>query len=200
MTTQNEGKTTEQKARRHYWLREDFDELIAVIPSADVPMPGDRDASCSLVYPKSTQGAAAELKLRGLTCDEALLTRLAVEGVTNPDRGHSLVTDKEGNAGTVPSDSILSWSKEAIDRAAEWLYDNEHWDSWTHFCWVANLRFGQAVKAHRVACVKYGLGFSLSFDVPGLVTVIEPSPQSQDCAHIRFFRMGTKLVSQEKSE
>lgn len=192
MTT-NEPTMQDQPAKAHYWLREDFDELIGVIPGADLPMRGDRDASCSLVYPKSTKGAAAELKLRGLQCDESLLARLVDEGVVEPERGHSLVSDQQGNVGTVPSERLIMWSKKAIDAAAEWLYDNEHWGSWTHFCWVANLRYGQAVKAHRVTCIKYGLGFHVGFDVPGLVTVIEPAREEDGYARIAFHPMGTKL-------
>jgi len=185
--------------KRHYWLREDFDELIGVIPGADMPMASDRDASCSLVYPKSTQGAAAELKLRGLKCDGHLLQELVDKGIVNPGRGQALMADEKGNAMYGPSDHVLFWGKEHIDAAAEWLYENEHWDSWAHFCWVANLRFGQAVKAHRVACVRHRLGFHLSFDVPGLVTVIEPAKDGDGYARIQFFPAGTKLETREGS-
>ncbi|MBN2583969.1 MAG: hypothetical protein JXL80_12960 [Planctomycetes bacterium] len=185
--TENGNKVAERKARGHYFLREDFEELMGVIPNIDVPTGGDALASCSLVYPKHTAGAVAELKLRGLTCDGELLVKLVEEGIVSP----KLMAGSKG---------IHLWDRGDIDAAAEWLYENEHWDSWTHFCWVSNLRFGQAVKAHRVACVKYGLGFALSFDVPGLVTVIEPSPECADYARIRFFPMGTKLGPQEASE
>lgn len=196
MTT-NEGNMQDRPVQRHYWLREDFDELISVIPGADLPMRGDRDASCSLVYPKSTKGAAAELKLRGLQCDEAMLARLVDEGVVEPDRGQSLVSDQEGNVGTVPSERLLMWSREAIDAAAEWLYDHERWTSWTHFCWVANLSYGQAVKAHRVACIKHRLGFHVGFDVPGLVTVIEPHKEEGGYARVRFYPRDVKLQPKE---
>jgi len=195
MSTQSNGMpVTEKKELRHYWLREDFDELIGVIPGADMPMAGDRDASCSLVYPKSTQGAVAELKLRGIACDGEKLLDIVAEGIVKPEAGTSLVTDAAGNVGTEPSTRILYWSKEDIDAAAEYLYGEGCWGSWTHFCWVTNLRFGQAVKAHRVACVKYGLGFALSFDVPGFVTVIDPAEDATvNYARIRFYPMGTKL-------
>jgi len=195
MMTQSEDKSlTQQKSHRHYWLREDFDELIGVIPGADMPMAGDRKASCSLVYPKWTEGAVAELKLRGLDCNGAMLLTLAEKGIVNPQRGTSVVSDDKGNVSTVPSDRVMMWSKADIDAAAEYLYDNDFWGHWTHFCWVANVRYGQAVKAHRVACLKYGLGFSLGFDVPGLVTVIEPAADAgANYAHIYFYQAGTKL-------
>lgn len=175
---------TEHQTKRHYWLRDDFEELIRVIPGADFPMPNDANSSSSLVYPKHTKGAVAELKLRGLRCDGALLTRLAEDGIVNP----------KPMAG---SEHILLWDRADIDAAADWLYDNEHWDSWTHFCWASNVRFGQAVKAHRVACARYGLGFNLSFDVLGLVTVIEPATDPDDFAWIRFYPTGTKVEAKE---
>lgn len=169
---------------RHYWLREDFEELIGVIPSEEIEFPGDRDASCTLAYPKSTKGAVAELKLRGLKCDGYLLTKLADDGIVKPKL-------------MAGSKQILEWDRADIDAAAEWLYENKQWDSWTHFCWVANLRFGQAVKAHRVACVRHHLGFHLSFDVPGLVAVIEPAKDGDGYALIQFFPAGTKLDARD---
>jgi len=199
MTSENVTRT-QGTSRKHYWLREDFEEMMRVIPEIDRRDSGSEDASCTLAYPKSTRGAVGELRLRGLTCDGDLLVKLVDDGVVDPGRGHSLVTDKEGNVGMVPSTRLLMWDRKDIDAAAEWLYENERWGSWTHFCWVSNLRYGQAVKAHRVACVKYGLGFTLSFDVPGLLTVIEPSPECADYAYIRFYPMGTKLVPQGASE
>lgn len=194
----NDGNVNGGPGKRHYWVREDFDELIGVIPGADIPMRSDHDASCSLVYPKSTKGAAAELKLRGLECDEALLAKLVDEGVIEPDRGQSIVTDQQGNVGTVPSERLVLWTKQNIDAAAEWLYDNDRWTSWTHFCWVSNLRYGQAVKAHRVTCIKYDLGFHVGFDVPGLVTVIEPARDQGGYARVQFHPMGTRLEPKQE--
>lgn len=193
----------QQTVRRHYWLREDFDELIGVIPGADMALGNDRDASASLVYPKSLKGAVAELKLRGIDCDAATLQDLVANGVVKPKRGTSMSFDKDGKTPVFnESESIQFWSKEDIDRAAEHLYDEGRWGHWTHFCWVSNLRFGQAVKAHRVACIRHNLGFHVSFDVLGLVTVIDPSPNCEDYARIRFFPMGTRLeaATQEVSE
>jgi len=184
------------KSRRHYWLREDFDELISVIPGSDLPVGGGGSTSCSLVYPKLTGGAVAELKLRGLSCNAEMLVHLAEKGIVSPQASKSTVADGKSEVGTAPSTrgELLSWSKADIDAAAEYLYENDFWDSWTHFCWVGNLRYGQAVKAHRVACLKYDKGFSVGFDVPGFVTVIEPAADaSVDYARIRFLPGGTKL-------
>jgi len=192
----NENGQMQTKDHRHYWLREDFDELIGVIPGADLPVGGGGSASCSLVYPKWTRGAVAELKLRGLECDAAMLVQMAEKGVVNPQRGASVVCDGQSEVEAVPPGDVMtwSWSKADIDAAAEYLYDEGHWGSWTHFCWVANLRYGQAVKAHRVACLKYDKGFSLNFDVPGFVTVIEPAADaSVDYARVQFYPGGTRL-------
>jgi len=202
MNMQNETtQAPNHKELRHYWLREDFDELIGVIPGADVPLPGDKDSSSSLVYPKSTKGAVAELKLRGIDCNGAMLQRLADDGIVKPECGTSVVTDDEGDIKTEASSRILYWGSQDIDAAAEYLYNEGCWGRWTHFCWVANLRFGQAVKAHRVTCVNHGLGFHLSFDIPGFVTLIEPAEDATaDFARIRFYPNGTKLVPQEASQ
>lgn len=180
--------------KRHYWLREDFDELMGVLPG-DGMYPGARDSSMSLTYPKSTKGAAAELKLRGLQCDEATLIFLADKGIVTPERGHSVVSDDKGNVSTVPSGVIAYWSKETIDAAAEWLYANDQWSHWTHFCWVSNLRYGQAVRAHRYMCARHGLGWVTSFDALGVVTVIEAPPVNgpDDYARVRFYPQGTKV-------
>lgn len=172
------------EAKRHYWLRDDFEELMGVIPGADIPMPNDAESSSSLVYPKHTKGAVAELKLRGLTCDGALLTKLAENGIVNPK--------------PMPgSQSILLWDRADIDAAADWLYDNEYRDPWTQFCWVSNVRFGQAVKAHRVASVRHGWGFSLSFDPIGRVAVIEPATEPDGFAWVRFYPAGTDVGPKE---
>lgn len=154
--TNSVGDVRPQK--RHYWTREDFEALIEVIPGSDMTRVGSEKSGISLVYPKHTEGAAAELKIRGLDCDGYLLQKLIDEGVVAPKM-------------TTGSQPIPVWDRNDIDTAAEWLYENDRWSSWTHFCWVANLRYGQAVKAHRVACVRNDLGFQVGFDVPGLVTV-----------------------------
>ena len=46
----------------------------------------------------------------------------------------------------------------------------------------------------------YGLGLSLSFDVLGLVTVIEPAEDPDDYAHIRLFPKGTVVEPQEAAK
>ena len=172
----------------HYWVREDFDYLMGLIPDLGFPIPHDRDSGTSIRYTKSTEGAVRELKLRGLQADGFLVTKLTEKGILNPERGHSLAVDEKDELTTVPSTRILSWDKEQIDAAAEWLYQHDYWGSWTHFCWVANLRFGQAVKAHRVACARYGLAFQTGFDIPGFLTVIEPAQDAtRNYATVSFY-------------
>jgi hypothetical protein len=192
--------TTEERAvpkagrqKRHYWLREDFDRLMELLPAADREMlkemlpeselAADRSSSSSLIYPKTIEGAFRELRLRGLKCDAADLLHLVEQRIVQP-------------AGEL---SNLQWSKVDIDAAAEWLYENERWDSWTHFCYVCNLRFGQCVQAYRVAAARFSWGFSLSFDPLGRVTVIEPPADPDDYARIRFFPKGTTVEPKEVS-
>lgn len=86
-----------EKDKVHYWVREDFDELMGLLPGADMAMPNSATSGSSLFYPKHTEGAVAELKMRGLVCDCYLLTQLAEQGVVTPGRGESMVTDDEGN-------------------------------------------------------------------------------------------------------
>lgn len=179
----NAMSLTEQRTKRHYWLRDDFEEMIRVIPGADMPMGADAKSSSSLVYPKNTEGAFRELRLRGLQCDAATLMELAEKQIVRPTGGLS----------------DLEWDRDDIDAAADWLYDNQRWGSWTHFCWVSNVRFGQAVKAHRVTCARYGLGFNLSFDVLGMVTIVEPATDSESYAWIRFCPAGTAIETKETS-
>ena len=176
----SENSTRTESDKRHYWLREDFDHLMGLLPAANREMPGDRSSSSSLAYPKYTEGAMRELRLRGLDCDGGLLERLADEGLVQP----TLMAGSEG---------IRQWTKEDIDAAAEWLYNNERWSSWTHYCWVSNLRYGQCVKAFRVAAARFGLPFSLGFDPLGLVTVIEPAEDPDDYAYVQFFPKGTQV-------
>jgi len=179
--------------KRHYWLREDFEPLMDLLPAVDraklkellsegKEFPGERSSSCSLVYPKTTEGAFRELRLRGLRCSASTLLQLVEQKIVRP-------------AGEL---SNLQWSQEDIDAAAEWLYENERWDSWTHFCWVCNLRFGHCVRAYRVAAARYGWGFSLSFDPLGRTTVIEPAENPDDYARIRFYPKGTEVGTVEE--
>lgn len=170
--------------RHHYWLREDFDHLMGVLPAADHEFPNDRNTSSSLFYPKTTEGAFRELRLRGLQCDEATLLRLVEQQVVTP-------------AG---EPAALQWSKHDIDAAAERLYENGDRNPWTQFCWVGNLRYGQCVKAYRVASARFGLPFSMDFDPLGLVTVIEPASSPDEYARVRFFPKGTILEPQEDSD
>lgn len=172
---ENEIERTDDK--RHYFLREDFDELMALAPLADVPDPNDRNSSVALSYPKSIEGAFRELRFRGFKVDAADLMRLVEEKIVVPDG----------------SLSSQEWDKQHIDAAAEWLYDHEQWNSWTHYCWVNNLRYGQCLKAHRAAGVKYGLPMSMSWDAIGLNSTIESPEDPNDYAFVRFFPRGTEL-------
>ncbi len=166
MTTTHENVGLE---KRHYWVREDFDHLMELLPAQDHEFPGDRRSSSSLTYPKSTEGAFRELRLRGLHVDGIYLWQLAEKGIVRPGG------IRPGFTWT--GEDFLEWSKEDIDAAAEWIYSNDpsKWSSWTHYCWVNDLSFGQCVKAFRVAAARYNLGFSLGFDPIGKVTVIEPA-------------------------
>jgi hypothetical protein len=170
--------------KSHYWLRRDFDNLMGLLPGAEIALPNGNRLGHTLQYPKHVEGAIAELKLRGLECDAATLESLVAEGVVNPER-------------MPESDGIKMWSKDDIDAAAEYLYDHDKWSPWTAFCFVSNIRFGQAVKAYRVAAARYNLGFTLNFDLPGLVTVIEPGDSPDDYAWITFYPGDTKLRPRE---
>ncbi len=172
----------------HYWLREDFDDLMDLVSQVEraalqaglagkYKLPGEHACGAVLAYPKTTAGAYRELRLRGLTCDVPMLVGLVGQGVVRP-------------AG---EPSNLQWSKHDIDAAAEWLYEEGHWDSWTHFCWVCNLRFGQCVKAYRVAAARFGWEFSLSWDLAGRVFVAEPAEEPDAYAFIRFYPQDARL-------
>lgn len=166
--------------KKHYWLREDFDTLMSLLPGADVRLPHSNTLGHSLQYPKHIDGAVAELKLRGLLADRQALDKLVAAGVATPQK-------------MAGSGAITLWSKDDIDAAAEYLYDNDQWSPWTHFCYVANIKFGQAVKAYRVAAARYGLGFTLGFDILGLNTVIEPAKTPDEYAWIAFYPADAKL-------
>lgn len=166
--------------KTHYWLREDFDVLMGLLPGADVQLPNGNKLGHSLQYPKHIEGAVSELKLRGLLVDRPALEKLIADGVVNPLK-------MSGSKG------ISMWSKDDIDAAAEYLYDNDLWSSWTHFCYVANIKFGQAVKAYRVAAARFNLGFTLGFDILGLNTVIEPAKTPDEYAWIAFYPANATL-------
>lgn len=186
-------------ARRHYWLREDFDHLMGLLPNADLGSPGANTSGLSLFYPKHTEGAVTELRIRGLKCDGEMLIQMAVEGIVKPERGKSVVTTEDGKVETMPSTSIMYWSKDDIDAAAEYLDGIQNWLPSAGFCFDANLRFGQVVKAYRVAAARFGLGFCTNFDPAQVVTVIEPT-EDGEYAWVRFYPKGTKMVPQEASQ
>ncbi len=164
----------------HYWVREDFEHLVSV--ATEMGFHGSLTRVSN-----TTEEAVQELKLRGLQADGFLLTRMTEKGIVDPRRGTSVYLTNDGVV-SEPTTRILSWTKETIDAAAEWLYEHDYWTPWTHFCWVSNLRFGQVVQAHRLACARYGLGFRRGFDIPGFLTIIEPAVDAtKNFATVRFY-------------
>ena len=188
MTDERHGCT-----KRHYWIREDFDEAMGR-PGADDEWPNDPSSGMTLAYPKTTEGATRELRLRGLNVDGIYLWQLAKKGIVHPVGARPCMT-WTGEDG-------LEWSKEDIDQAAEWIYthDETRWSSWTHWCWVNDLSFGQCVKAWREAAARYHWGWSEGFDVLGLVTVVEPASDPDDYARIRLLPKGTVITPPEASQ
>jgi hypothetical protein len=167
---------------------------MGLLPASDHESPGSRKSSTSLTYPKNTEGAFRELRMRGLHVDGIYLWQLAEKGMVRPTGARPDMT--------WTGEDYLEWSQEDIDAAAEWIHENDQtkWSSWTHFCWVCNLRYGQCVKAFRVAAARYGLPFSMGFDPLGLVTVVEPAHTPDEYAYVRFFPKGTKVEPQEASQ
>ncbi len=164
--------------KRHYLLREDFDELMKFAGDA-VPDPTPRpNSGSSFDYPKNTEGAFRELRIRGLEVDGLKLWQMAKDGIVSPQGARSAMT--------WTGEDWLEWSKEDIDQAAEWLYEHERWNPWTHFCWLCNLRFAQCVKAHRLAAARYGWGWSSGFDVLGRNFYVERAKDPNEYAFIRF--------------
>ena len=165
--------------------------MMEMLPGNDPPLPEAKDTSFSLTYPKSVKGAVAELNLRGLKCDEADMESMVKAGIVTPRHGESPACDERGNADFAPSTKITDWAAADIDAAAEWLYKHERWTPLTHFCTRSNLRYGQAVRAHRYMCARYNKVFSAGFDVMGIVTVIEPADDPADYARVQFYPRGT---------
>jgi hypothetical protein len=187
---------TGPQERRHYWLREDFEELVSAIPEAGRLDAGDKAASVSLVYPKDTTAVAAELQFRGLRGSPCQLFELVARRVVNPGGIGSGKMDEEKMArlrGPASNPPVLHWDRPDVDAAAEWFDKRRYWTTWTHFCCMANLRFGQAVDAYRAFCTANGKGFQLGIDLRGMVTAIEPDPAGEGYAHVRFFPAGTRL-------
>lgn len=180
-------------SKRHYWVREDFDPLMDLLPDEDREDPNARNSSSSLVYPKSTEGAFRELRYRGLFVDGIYLWNLVEKGIVQPAGGRPGIT--------WTGEDFLNWRKEDIDAAAEWIYANDPqaWSSWTDFCWVGNLSYGQCVRAFRVAIARYNLPFSRNFEPMAVVSVIEPAEHPDDYARVTFFPKGTKLEPAEVS-
>lgn len=191
MNSENEVRGN---SKRHYWVREDFDLLMDLLPDQDREHPGDRDSSSSLVYPKSTEGAFRELRYRGLFVDGIYLWKLVEKGIVQPEGGRPGIT--------WTGRDFLNWRKEDIDAAAEWIYANDPqaWSSWTHYCWVNNLSYGQCVRAYRVAIARYNLPFSCNFEPMAVVSAIELAEHPDDYARVTFYPRGTKLAPAEVSD
>jgi hypothetical protein len=170
--------------KRHYWDREDFDMLLGVVDRDPHPDPVHEAASATcLNYPKSIEGAYRELRLRGLECDEGDLKLMVTDAIVRPDG----IEHPEDDLGK------QRWEKHHIDAAADWLYEHRRWSSWTHYCYVNNLRYGQCVKAYRAACIRYGFPVTWTFDVQGINQTVEAPANHEDFAYVRFYPQGTEL-------
>lgn len=161
--------------KRHYWLRDDFDHLMELLPAGHREQ-GDW-AGSSLSYPKTTKGACRELRLRGLDASVPVLNYLIKQGTVAPER----------------TGRNYHWHRSNIDLVAEELNAQEIWTAQTYFCRAANLNFGQCVKAFCVAAARFGLEFSPTVNPAELVVIIEPGPVPMDYATIRFLPAGTPL-------
>lgn len=157
--------------KRHYWLRDDFNHLMSLVPANLIKSAHDHRIGSSLTYPKTTAGACYELILRGIDASVPRLNYLIKQRIVMPCR----------------TDRNYGWDQEQIDRAAEHLNQNKLWMPHTHFCQLMNLRFGQCVKAYRVAAARYALPFCFGFDMRNLAACIEPASESDDFARIRFY-------------
>jgi len=180
MLDQSQNATS---VKRHYWLREDFDQLIELLPRVDLKSLRGGAAS---EYPKTTRQVFAELLMRGLHVDTSTMSFIMRHGKACV--AHKTVDDRWEN---------LAWEKDHVDAAAEWLYGKGKWSSRTHFCANGNLRYGQVVKAYCVAAARFGLPFVMGFDLKDLVAVIEPADDANEYAYVRFFPRGTTVESRE---
>lgn len=166
--------------KRHYWLRESFTHLVGL--TADVTP--DRlwaqggEQGYSMVYPKTTLGACRELQVRGLDASVPALNYLIRRGLVRPAR----------------TGRNYEWFPEQIDWAAEYFNHRQEWTATTQFCRMANLEFGQVVRAYRVAAARYDLRFQVDFEVRHVVTVIEPASEPTAFARVRFYPRGTSFV------
>lgn len=158
--------------KRHYWLRDSFTHLVSLTIEVT---PGrlwanGAEQGYSLVYPKTTLGACRELQLRGLNASVPALNYLIRRGLVRPPR----------------TGRNYEWLPDQIDWAAEHFHQREEWTATTQFCRVADLEFGQVVKAYRVAAARYGLPFCLDFELRNVVAVIEPASAPTAFARVRF--------------
>jgi hypothetical protein len=160
--------------KRHYWLRDSFAHLASL--TAEVTLGGlganGADQGHSIVYPKTTLGACRELQVRGLNASVPALNDLIRRRLVRPPR----------------AGRNYQWFPEQIDWAAEYLDQQEEWTATTQFCRVADLEFGQVVKAYRVAAARFGLPFRVDFELQHVVAVIEPASAPTAYARVRFHR------------
>jgi hypothetical protein len=154
-----------------------FNQMVQTMPLyCDLD---DKDAGYSLAYPKSFTGAVGELQHRGLDCPRSLLMKLVEDRVVIP-RGRG---DNQ------------EWSEEDIDEAAEWLRAYGHLNAWGHFCEVANVEFGQAVKAYRDAVSRYGLMENVTFEPLGVTVVVKPASDAiTGYATVEFYPAGASVA------
>lgn len=112
------------------------------------------------------------MQVRGLNASVPALNYLIRRGLVRPPR----------------AGRNYEWFPEQIDWAAEYLDQQEEWTATTQFCRVADLEFGQMVKAYRVAAARFGLPFRCDFELQHVVAVIEPAAAPTAYARVRFDR------------
>lgn len=179
VTHGNVAPNQELVMKRYYWLRDSFAHLVNLTPRADLPeeTAAVPDRGYSLAYPKSTLGACRELQVRGLDVSVAALDDLTHRELVQPMcRGLN-----------------HEWSADQIDFAAEYFDDAKSWMTTTHFCRMADLEFGQAAKAYRVAAARFGLPFRMDFELRNLVAVVEPASEPTAYGWVSFHPRGTSL-------
>ncbi|MBX3452498.1 MAG: hypothetical protein KF777_23305 [Planctomycetaceae bacterium] len=163
--------------KRHYWLRDSFTHLVglAVEVTPGRLWANGAEQGDSIDYPKTTLGACRELQIRGLNASVPALNYLIRRGLVQPTR----------------TGRNYEWFPKQIDWAAEYFNQRQVWTATTQFCRMADLEFGQVVKAYRVAAARFSLPFSPDFEVRNVVAVIEPASAPAAFAQVWFYSRST---------